>query len=131
MLERLNKLTGWQRLGISLSLLWFLCIGGFGSIELLKFYKGSSSGFFIRNYDPVMKEYTNLSHQGIIELESIRSETRKLEGSTYKSSEFITARFFHSKFLSFLLLPVFILWIFSFIFLRTYFWIKAGFKSKN
>lgn len=114
-----NRLNGWQRIGVILSILWVIFVGGIATIELIKY----------RDYQQILELPIGSTHPpATIFLDWIRVEPSVGPDDPLGILEKWERTFDFLHFLLVSVIPVVGGWLVVHLFVFTVSWVRAGFK---
>ena len=111
------RLNGWQRIGVALSVVWTLSVGGCGAVEYLQ--EGESTSYFVDSVRVALPLAKDLDRPGgLIPLE---------EALGYR----VDRHFRVDRLLAAILVPVVLFWVFAYVCVFVVRWVAAGFKKNG
>lgn len=110
-------LNGWQRIGVALSVVWILSVGGCSALEYVQ--KGEPTHYFVYTVNVDLPPVKDLDQPGRIlsygEWLGFRAESR------FRVGRLIAA----------MLVPVVVCWAFAYVCVFVVRWVVAGFKKNG
>lgn len=118
----MNKLGGWTRIGIVISILWSLAVFGVAATEYYEFSKERQQNLLL----PVPPKGMVIDPKA----QAIFFEWQPADLLAKDSSSYV--RNFHlrgSRFFTAWLSPIIVLWVFSIVAVSAFKWVRAGFSG--
>lgn len=111
----MNRINGWQRIGIVLSVAWVLSVGGYGAFEHVK---GGETYYFVDTVKVNLPQAKDLVGHGPFSDEEVFG---------YR----IERHFKFDRLIAAMLVPVALFWVLAYICVYVARWIMAGFRKNN